>query len=127
MDHWLFFVCLGCLVTSELWDAGQLFVINHDRYNRSFKDGTVKISGILYNVDYLSDEEMKGNIGLADFNKQRIMINRDHTSQTQRIALLHETLHILDSTYGLDLTEKQVVHLTHALVGLVTDNPELTL
>ena len=87
----------------------------------------MKISGILYNVDYLSDEEMKGNIGLADFNKQRIMINHDHTSQTQRIALLHETLHILDSTYGLGLTEKQVVHLTHALVGLVTDNPELTL
>jgi hypothetical protein len=87
----------------------------------------VRISGILYQVDYLSDEEMKGNIGLADFNKQRIMINRDHTLQTQRIAKLHETLHILDSTYGLGLTENQVVHLTHALIGLSTDNPELVI
>jgi Zn-dependent peptidase ImmA (M78 family) len=85
----------------------------------------MKIAGIEYEVLYLPTDEMKGNIGLADFNKQKIMINSDSTIQTQRIAVVHEVLHILDHAYNLKLSEEQVTFTAHAIVALIADNPEL--
>ena len=35
----------------------------------------IRVAGIDYEIQYLSSEEMNGNIGLADFNNQKIMIN----------------------------------------------------
>jgi hypothetical protein len=86
----------------------------------------IKISGLLYDVVYKSNEEMEGRIGLADFNRQLISVNESHTSQTQQIALMHEILHLLDMSYNLKLTEEQVVYTTHSLIALFADNPELT-
>jgi len=85
----------------------------------------MKIAGVEYEVLYLSSDEMNGNIGLADFNKQKIMINRDSTGQTQRIAIVHEVLHILDQTFNLKLSEEQVTYTAHAIFALISDNPEL--
>ncbi len=86
----------------------------------------IKISGLMYDVAYKSNEEMQGQIGLADFNRQLISINDSHTSQTQQIALMHEILHLLDISYNLKLTEDQIIHTTHSLIALFADNPELT-
>lgn len=83
----------------------------------------IRVSGIEYDIDYLTPEEMGGNIGLADFNNQRIMISTGITEQTKRIALMHETIHILDKAYNIKLTEEQVTTLAHAIVALVADNP----
>jgi hypothetical protein len=83
----------------------------------------IRVSGIEYDIDYLSPEEMNGNIGLADFNNQRIMISTGITEQTKRIALMHETIHILDKAYNIKLSEEQVTTLAHAIVALVADNP----
>lgn len=85
---------------------------------------SIRISGINYEIKFLDPEQMGGNIGLADFNKQQILINNSFTEQTQRIAVLHETLHILDKSYNIKMTEEQVTYLTHALVALVADNPD---
>jgi Zn-dependent peptidase ImmA (M78 family) len=85
----------------------------------------IKISGIQYELKYKSTEEMSGHIGLADFNNQIISINREHTSQTQHIALWHEILHILSDSYNLKLDEETVKFTTHALIALLSDNPEL--
>jgi Zn-dependent peptidase ImmA (M78 family) len=85
----------------------------------------MRIAGIDYEVIYLSAEAMNGNIGLADFNKQKIMINSDSTIQTQRIAVVHEVLHILDHAYNLKLSEEQVTFTAHSIIALIADNPEL--
>ena len=82
----------------------------------------VKISGLNYEVVYKTTEETNGLVGFADFNKQLIVINKDHTPQTQKIALLHEILHIVDETYGTGLNEQQVKILTHGLLALFKEN-----
>ena len=68
---------------------------------------------------------MNGLVGSADFNRQLISINHDHTEQTQRIAVFHEVLHIVSDAYGLNLTEEQVKIGTHAFIALIEDNREL--
>ena len=65
---------------------------------------------------------MNGSIGLADFNKQEISINSEHTQSTQKIAILHEILHILSDSYNLKLSEEQVIYTTHALLAFMSDN-----
>jgi hypothetical protein len=85
---------------------------------------TIKISGIIYSIEELSPEEMNGSIGLADFNQQRIMINSNFNSQTKMIARWHEMIHIIDTVYGTNLTEEQVVILTHGLLAAFLDNPD---
>lgn len=88
-------------------------------------DGKVRISGINYYIVMKSAEEMGGHIGLANFNTQEISINREMTDQTIKIAKWHEVIHMLDHTYDLEMTEKQVKFLTHALIALIEDNPRI--
>jgi len=85
----------------------------------------IKICGLQYSIQYKSNEEMEGRIGLANFNTQEIWINNNHTPQTKRIALYHEVLHMLDHAYNLKLTEEQVVFTTHAIIACISDNPEI--
>ena len=87
----------------------------------------IKVAGILYDVEYCSNEEMGGLIGTADFNKQLIRINKDHTEQTQEIAAVHELLHIISDAYGIGLTEEQIKILTHGIIALYKDNENLDL
>ena len=60
----------------------------------------IKVAGILYDVEYCSNEEIGGLIGSADFNRQLIRINKEHTEQTQEIAGVHEILHIISDEIG---------------------------
>ncbi len=83
----------------------------------------VKISGIEYAIVMKTSEEMGGNIGLANFNTQEISINQHMTGQTIKIAKWHEVIHMLDHTYNLEMTERQVKFFTHALIALLEDNP----
>jgi uncharacterized protein YfaQ (DUF2300 family) len=85
----------------------------------------MKICGINYEILYKTPDEMQGNIGLARFNDQEIWIGNQFTEQTKKIALCHETLHILSDAYNLKLNEEQIKFLTHALIALVEDNPEV--
>ena len=85
----------------------------------------MKICGITYEVLYKTQEEMQGQIGLANFNTQEIWIGTSFSEQTKKIALWHEVLHILDHAYNLKMTEEQVKFQTHALIALVEDNPEV--
>ena len=85
----------------------------------------IKICGIDYEVCYRTNEEMSGHLGLADFNGQKISINSNHTKQTQEIALIHEILHIVSDSYGLNLSEHQVKILTHGLISVYKDNSNI--
>ena len=83
----------------------------------------MRISGLEYIIEYVDPSELGGSIATADFDNQRIKISFDATAQTQCIAKLHETIHILDKVYGIELEERQVVLLAHALIALKADNP----
>jgi len=83
----------------------------------------IKIAGIDYAILFKTQEEMQGNIGLARFNDQEIWINENFSNQTKKIALWHETLHILSDAFNLKMDEEQVKYLTHALIALLEDNP----
>lgn len=86
---------------------------------------TFKIAGVTYTIYYKDNAEMEGKIGLANFNAQEIWINKSHTVQTKRIAILHEIIHLLDHTYNLKMSEDDVIYSTHGLLGLMLDNPSL--
>lgn len=84
----------------------------------------IKVAGLTYQISELDDDQMQGRIGFADFNNQLIGIGKNFTTQTKKIAVLHEIMHILSDAYGLDLTEQQVKIGTHALIAFITDNPD---
>lgn len=84
----------------------------------------VNIAGIPYTINYKNTEEMNGHIGTADFNRQEISINHDHTLPTQNIAIIHEIMHIISDAYDLGLTERQVKIGTHALIAFMAENKQ---
>jgi Zn-dependent peptidase ImmA (M78 family) len=89
------------------------------------KDTQIKICGINYDIRFKPGEAMGGLIGSANFNTQEISINTDHSPQTQKIAILHEILHIISDSYNLKWDEESVKFSTHALLALFIDNPAL--
>ena len=87
----------------------------------------VRIAGLDYDIKYKSGDEMGGNLGLANFNQQEISINETATLQTQKVAVLHEVLHIISDSYNLKMTEEQVKFFTHAIIAFKQDNPGNTI
>ena len=87
----------------------------------------IKVGGLEYNILYKPASEMpSGTLGYANFEKQEIGINAEASIATQRVALWHETLHILSTAYTLKLEEDQVNMLTQVLLAFVSDNPTFT-
>jgi hypothetical protein len=89
------------------------------------KDTQIKVCGTSYDIRFKPGEAMGGLIGSANFNTQEISVNTDHSLQTQKIAILHEILHILSDSYNLRWEEETVKFTTHALLALFMDNPKL--
>ena len=83
----------------------------------------INIAGLTYDIIIKDAQSMGGHIGQADFNAQEIRLNESFTDQTKTIAVYHEIIHILDSVFGLNLTEQQVVIGTHALICFLDNNP----
>lgn len=88
---------------------------------------TIKVAGLNYHIFEKNNEEMEGRIGLANFNTQEIWIGKDYTTQTKRIAVVHEIMHILSDAFGLSLTENQVKIGTHAFIAFLSENPSFRL
>ena len=87
----------------------------------------LRVAGIFYDIEYVSSDDLKGLLGTADYNNQKIKINKDATEVTQHIAVIHEIIHILDKSYNIKLSEEQVVYLAQAIVALVKENPDFIL
>jgi Zn-dependent peptidase ImmA (M78 family) len=99
--------------------------MNMDYGEKQRMISSIRICGVNYQIVFKSNEEMNGLIGYANFNAQEIGISADHTPQTQRIALLHEIIHILSDVYNLKMDEDDVRVTTHAFLSLFSDNPDL--
>lgn len=63
--------------------------------------------------------------GHIDVYGQVICISDDLTPVEEADTVLHELIHAVDLTMGLDMTEHQVHHLATGLIALFQDNPEL--
>lgn len=63
--------------------------------------------------------------GQVFYDRQEIYINKNYRKKHKKATLLHEVIHAIDEQYSIDLKEEQVVSLTHGLMSVLKDNPEI--
>lgn len=63
--------------------------------------------------------------GQVFYDRQEIYINKNYRKKHRKATLLHEVIHAIDEQYSIDLKEEQVVSLTHGLMSVLKDNPEI--
>lgn len=64
-------------------------------------------------------------IGQIDYLNLTMRLAEKNAPEVVFAAQWHEVLHAIDNMMGLGLTEKQVDRLSHAVVMVLRDNPEL--
>lgn len=90
---------------------------------------TVRLMGRTFLFNYvkgsvLSDDHDFGHI---DYYGQVINISDNLTPVEEADTVLHELIHAVDLSMGLELSEHQVHHLATGLIALFQDNPEVAL
>jgi len=85
---------------------------------------SVKIGAYTYKVKTVKVLTHNGNdlTGLCDNDKCVISILDGMTKVDEKIVLIHECLHAIENAYGIQIGEKRVGKLDHALTALLTDN-----
>lgn len=86
---------------------------------------SLKIVGREYSVEKI--EEYDEQVGGVDFDKCTIVIKDGQQRLLEADTLLHESLHIIDDIFQLELTERQVYCITSGLIAILRDNPNLML
>jgi len=64
--------------------------------------------------------------GLCDIREQRILYCSETTPSQMRDTILHEVIHAIEGTIGLDLSEVEVHALAAGLYAVAQDNPDWT-
>lgn len=90
----------------------------------------VRVLGKRVTVTFVQqgDEALKGDDGVAgiainDPNKQAIWVMDGLPLETEQDAMLHETIHMLESFMDIDLSEQAVTKLATGLLAVIKDNP----
>lgn len=86
---------------------------------------SLKIVGREYEI--VKVEEYEEQVGGVDFENSTIVIKDGQQRLLEADTLLHESLHIIDEIFQLELTERQVYCITSGLIALLRDNPNLML
>jgi hypothetical protein len=84
---------------------------------------SLKIVGREYDVvklDYDNDQ-----VGGVDFDSCTIGIKSGQQKLLEADTLLHESLHIIDEIFQLDLSERQVYCIIGGMMALLRDNETL--
>jgi hypothetical protein len=84
---------------------------------------SLKIVGREYDVvklDYDNDQ-----VGGVDFDSCTIGIKSGQQKLLEADTLLHESLHIIDEIFQLDLSERQVYCVVSGIMALLRDNETL--
>lgn len=84
---------------------------------------SLKIVGREYDV--IKIEEYDEKVGGVDFENSTIVVKDGQQRLLEADTLLHESLHIIDEMFQLELTERQVYCITSGFIALLRDNPEL--
>ena len=85
----------------------------------------MKILGKEYEIIEADATIMNDKVGICDFTKQKIYIAEGLTDDLHADTLLHEIVHVIDFTIGLELTEKQIIGIAGGLYAVWKDNQSI--
>lgn len=83
----------------------------------------LNIVGREYNV--VKIEEYDEQVGGVDFATSTIVVKDGQQKLLEADTLLHESLHVIDEIFQLELTERQVYCITSGIIALLRDNTDL--
>ena len=89
----------------------------------------VRLMGRTFLLNYVKGSVLADNhdFGHIDFYNQVINISDNLTPVEEADTVLHELIHAVDLSMGLEMSEHQVHHLATGLIALFQDNPEVAL
>lgn len=90
----------------------------------------IKILSQIFEVEEAAfkDDEEELCFGEIEFEKNRILINRDTSEERKEVTLLHEILHSVFQQLGFkeeNDNEHLICSLSEALMMIVKENPKL--
>jgi len=88
----------------------------------------VKIGPISYTIEEVSNlRNTEGTwlYGEINYHEFVIRLSEDNTHESRFVTLWHETLHAIETAYGLELSEDEVTALATAIAQVLQDNPGL--
>lgn len=85
---------------------------------------SVRILGRTWDIFYYDKTQGYSEHGCAVEERRELLISEDQLPIDEADTVLHETIHAVDMTMDLDLSEHQVRMLATALIGIFQDNPE---
>jgi hypothetical protein len=84
----------------------------------------LKILGKKWSVEYVKDAPLaKDEMGQCDLEAQALHVKDGLKAEQEASTLLHETIHAISDSLGLNLSEKQVQGLETGLFDLNSSNP----
>ena len=88
------------------------------------RPASLKILGKKWTVEYVSDLPLeKDEMGQCDLEAQAIHVKDKLKGEQEGSTLLHECIHAISDSLGLNLSEKQVQGLETGLYDLNRSNP----
>ena len=94
------------------------------------RPANVRILGKRFTVRWIPNSEgieFEGEAcnGLSDFDGQEILILEGLPLETEQEKVLHETLHMIEASMGMENDEEVVDRFTKGLLASLKDNPSL--
>jgi hypothetical protein len=95
--------------------------------NNRLHEGVIpkKIKHLSYTFDVKMDIEkttIDAIFGEADFIRETVYIHSNASKTRMQEVLLHEAIHLVDFTSKTNLSEEQVVRLSHAVYSMLVNN-----
>lgn len=85
------------------------------------RPASIKILGKRWTVEYKA--MVKDEMGECDLENQNLTIKEGIPAEQEKSTLLHECIHAISDSLGLNLSEKQVQGLETGLFDLNAANP----
>ena len=88
---------------------------------------SVRLLGRTYDIKYVNGSALADghDFGQIIYPLHLITILDGQTPVEEADTVLHELIHAIDLTMGLDMSEHQVHHLATGLMALFQDNPDI--
>jgi hypothetical protein len=86
----------------------------------------VKVLGKTFKVIPLREDEHEDADGVMKLDEQVLGVRDKPAKEYMADTLLHETIHAIDETLVLKMTERQVSNVASVLLQVLKDNPEFT-
>ena len=85
----------------------------------------VRVLGKRITIHYVAadDKNLDGALGISDPEQQRIFILDGLPLENEQDTVLHEVLHIVEGSMGLDLDDIVIQKLATGLLAVIKDSP----